>query len=90
MNPFLKKVVSVLCVLLVLWLISFSVDYRCVTRLREPVFAMSTDSVEDGETIYMGLGYTVGCRIDDSGTVSSTSIKLLGIWLTGCARGEVT
>ena len=92
MKLFSKKTfLTALCALLILCVVSLAVDYRCVTQLREPVFAMSTGSeTDDGETIYMGLGYTVECRIDAAGTVHTTSIKLLGIWLTGFARGEVT
>ena len=92
MKTFLKKTfLFALCALLVLCVISLAVDYRCVTQLREPVFAMSTgDKTDDGETVYTGLGYTVECRIDAGGTVHTTSMKLLGIWLTGYARAEVT
>lgn len=91
MKQFSKKAfLSVLCVLMALWTVGFGIDYYCVTHLKKPVFAVSTDIVSENGTVYRGIGYTVECGESSSGVVCFTFLKLFGMPVVGHARGEVT
>jgi hypothetical protein len=85
MKRFLKTSLVVLCVLFVLWAITFSADYQRASRLREPVFAVSDGSPSANTAVTCtGLGYTVECRYNSHGTLCETSLYLLDTYLTGC------
>ena len=85
MKRFLKTSLVVLCVLFVLWVITFSVDYQRAARLREPVFAVSDGSPSANTVITCtGLGYTVECRYNSQSTLCETSLYLLNSYLVGC------
>ncbi|MBE6919486.1 MAG: hypothetical protein E7469_07370 [Ruminococcaceae bacterium] len=55
-----KKLLTVLCALLILWGAMFATDYLLVSHFREPVFVLYGVTADDGGSYTgQGLGYTV-------------------------------
>ena len=55
-----KKLLTVLCALLILWGAAFATDYLLVSHFREPIFVLHSVTADDGGSYTgQGLGYTV-------------------------------
>ena len=55
-----KKLLTVLCALLILWGAMFATDYLLVSHFREPIFTLHGVTADDGGSYTgQGLGYTV-------------------------------
>lgn len=53
-----RKLRTVFCVLLVLWLAEAAMDYARVSRFEKPLFCVPAQTFDDrGSSAYWGLGY---------------------------------
>lgn len=60
MKKFKKIIIGILIALLAIWSSIFITDYIRVSTFREPIFAVATQTADDGiSDIYYGLGYKV-------------------------------
>ena len=84
-----KKLLAILCALILLWAVMFITDYTCSSTLHEPVFARSGGIAADdgGSASYTGLGYTVQVNkcLDTQGRsrIESVEMRLFGRVIAG-------
>ena len=56
----MKKAVSIIVILIILWSIAFFIDYLRCSNFKEPIFVVAKDTADDGGSgTYCGLGYKV-------------------------------
>ena len=56
----MKKVVSIIVILIVIWGVVFLIDYTRCANFKEPIFVVAKDTADDGGSgTYYGLGYKV-------------------------------
>lgn len=65
----LQWVILVVCSIITLWVVIFTVDYTLASTGNSPLFSVETQSFEDGSKSYAGAGYKIQFFFENNGTL---------------------